>query len=346
MSAIGSAAADSFIEREAGRHLFYLVHGPDEGLTHERTNAITRKILGNDDNPLNFLRLDGDIVARDPGGLADEAHSISMFGGQRVIWIDSQRQDLLGALGPLFAKPPQNCTIVVRAAQLRKDSALRQAFEKMPLTAAIECYSDEQASLGRLLDGEARTARISIAPDARAALLALLGADRETTRGEITKLLLYTMGRQSIEVEDLEAIVSGAAPSKLEHVIDRALSGDLRATALSAAQYFDEGGDAEQLMARLVAQLALLHRLCLEVDRSSSRDPARLASIAKLPVKARQMLSRQSDTWTSEAIARRLPAIQAASANVRARPELTELLATRALWALATSAAKKSAPST
>jgi DNA polymerase III subunit delta len=346
MSVIGSAAADSFIAREAGRDPFYLVHGPDEGLTHERARAIARKILGDAENSLNLLRLDGDQVAREPGALADEAHAISMFGGRRVIWIDAQRLDLLPALSPLFAKPPQSCAIVVRAQQLRKDSALRQAFEKMASGVVIECYSDEQASLSRLIDSEAQAAGIAIAPDARSALLGLLGADREATRGEIAKLILYAMGRARIELEDLEAIVSGAAPSKLEHVVDRSLAGDLQGTATSAAQFFNEGGEGEQLMGRLIAQFMLLHRLRLEMDRSQSPDAARLPSFVKLPSSARRALFRQSDKWTLEAIARRLPAIQAASANVRARPLLTKLMATRLLWSLATSAARGRTPST
>jgi DNA polymerase-3 subunit delta len=176
--------------------------------------------------------------------------------------------------------------------------------------------------------------------------LALLGADRETTRGEIVKLMLYALGKERIEVEDLEAIVSGAAPSNLERVIDRSLAGDLREAAASAAQFFNEGGEGEQLMARLIAQLMLLFRLRMEVDRSHPSDAYRPPSFVKAPPSARRALSRQSEAWTSEAIARRLPAIRAASANVRARPRLAKLLAARTLWALATGAGKGHTPST
>ena len=343
MSVISNTAADGFIEKEAERYRFYLVHGADEGLTHERSRAIARKVLRGDDNPLSLLRLDGDVVAREPGALADEAYAISMFGGHRVIWIDSQRHDLLRAVSPLFERPPHDCTLIVRAGPLKKDSALRQAVEKMTDGASVECYADEQASLSRLIDSEALAAGIAIAPDARTALLALLGADRETTRGEIAKLMLYALGKPQIELEDLEAIVSGAAPSNLDRLIDRSLAGDLREAAASAAQLFNEGGESEHLMARLIAQLMLLFRLRMETDRSQ---PSGLPSFVKAPSSARRALSRQSEAWTLEAIARRLPAIQAASASVRARPRLAKLLATRVLWALATGAAKGHTPLT
>ena len=105
MSIVSSAAADGFIQRLPKEISFYLVHGFDEGLAHERVKAIVRSRIGDDTDPMRLVRLEGDAVARDPGALADEAYAISMFGGDRAIWIDAQGRDLLPALEPLFARP-------------------------------------------------------------------------------------------------------------------------------------------------------------------------------------------------------------------------------------------------
>ena len=150
MSAINSGAADGFIQRLPKEISFYLVHGQDEGLTHERVKAIVRGRIGADADPLRLVRLDGDAVARDPGALLDEAYAISMFGGNRVIWIDAQARDLMAALEPLFARPPTDCTIVIKAGQLKKGTALRTAFESSAARASIECYPDDSSSLESL----------------------------------------------------------------------------------------------------------------------------------------------------------------------------------------------------
>ena len=113
-----------------------------------------------------------------------------MFGGARVIWIDAQGRTL-PALEPLFARPPSDCAIVVKAGQLKKGTGLRAAFETSPIRASIECYSDDPDALESLVNAEARAAGLSVAPDARASLIALIGADRQTTRREIAKLMLY-----------------------------------------------------------------------------------------------------------------------------------------------------------
>jgi len=239
------------------------------------------------------------------------------------------------ALEPLFARPPADCTIVVKAGHLKKGTALRAAFESSPARAAIECYSDDARALESLIETEARSAGLKIAPDARAALVDLVGADRRTTRGEIMKLMLYARGRQEITAEDVEAIVSDAAPSNLDQVIDHALTGDRAAVETSLARFFHDGGEADYLMIRLVARLTLLHRLRLEMDQGRPFDAACQALFVKLPPSARRALARQAERWTTESIAQRLPAIRVASARVRSESKLAEVLATRALWALA-----------
>ena len=335
MNVVNSAAADGFIQRLPKEVRFYLVHGPDEGLAHERVKAIIRHLIGSDPDPLRLVRLEGDAVARDPGGLADEAYAISMFGGARAIWIDAQGRDLLPSLEPLFARPPTDCTIVVKAGQLRKGTGVRAAFETSPSRASIECYSDDRDALESLIDAEARAAGLAIAPDARAALVALTGADRQTTRGEIAKLMLYARGTSRITAEDVETIVSDAAPSNLDEVVDQALLGDLPAVETSLTRFFHEGGDADLLTMRLVTRLLLLHRLRLEMDQGRPFDAACQALFVKLPASARRALARQAERWTSESIAQRLPAVRVASARVRRESRLAEVLATRALWTLA-----------
>jgi DNA polymerase III subunit delta len=335
MNIVNSAAADGFIERLPPEIRFFLVHGPDEGLAHERVKAIVRKMIDDEADPLRLVRLEGDAVARAPGALADEAYAVPMFGGARAIWIDAQARDLLPSLEPLFARPPTDCAIVVKAGQLRKGAGLRTAFESSPIRASIECYSDDANALELLIDAEARAAGLSIAPDARAALVALTGADRQTTRGEIAKLMLYARGKTTVTAEDVEAIVSDAAPSNLDEVVDQALLGDLPGVETALTRFFHEGGEADLLMIRLVQRLMLLHRLRLEMDQGRSFEAACQALFVKLPLPARRALARQAERWTSESIARRLPAVRLASARVRADSRLGEVLATRALWALA-----------
>jgi DNA polymerase III subunit delta len=335
MGIVNSSVADGFIERLESEFKFYLVHGSDEGLVYERSRAIVRKILGADPGQLRLVRLDGDEIAREPALLANEAYAISMFGGSRVIWIDAQARDLFPALSPLFARPPADCTIVIKAGQLRKGTSLRDAFEQMPGLASLECHPEGPNTLGPFIDAEARTAALKLAPDAKAALLALLGSDHKTTRAELSKLMLYARGRTRVEIEDVEAIASNGAFSTLDDLVDQTLRGDLCATASLAVRFSNEGGDFQQYIVRIIIRLTLLYQLRLEMDRGRSFDAACQASFLRLPNSSKKALSDQARRLTSDLIAVRLPEVRAVGARLRAEPYLSAVIAIHTAFELA-----------
>jgi DNA polymerase-3 subunit delta len=339
MTIVRNDAADSFVQRPPPDIRFYLLHGIDEGLIHERAKNLVGAVVGHDKDPLRVTRIDRDAVTREPGRLADEAYSVSMFGGHRAIWIEAPSRDLTALFDPLLRRPPQDCTLVVEAGNLTKGSPLRSAFEAAANAVSVECYPDERRSLVSLIDAEAREAGLNVSREAREYLLALLGSDRLTTRSEVVKLMLYAAGAETIEVADVEAIVADAAPSGLEAVIDHALLGDLVGVERASGRFFADGGDAGLLVIRLVSRVVLLHRIRLEMEAGKGLEAAMQGQF--LPPAARAALAKQAERWTSAALGRRLPAIQTVAARVRRDPRLGQAAATRALWTLARAQVKR-----
>jgi len=323
MTIVRNDAADSFVQRPPPDIRFYLLHGIDEGLIHERAKNLVGAVVGHDKDPLRVTRIDRDAVAREPGRLADEAYAVSMFGGHRAIWIEAPSRDLTAVFDPLLRRPPQDCTLVVEAGNLQKGSPLRSAFETSANAVSVECYPDERRSLVSLIDAEAREA----------------GFDRLTTRSEVVKLMLYAAGAGTIEVADVEAIVADAAPSGLEAVIDHALLGDLAGVERASGRFFADGGDAGLLVIRLVSRVVLLHRIRLEMEAGKGLEAAMQGQF--LPPSARAALAKQAERWTSAALGRRLPAVQTVAARVRRDPRLGQAMATRALWTLARAQIKR-----
>ena len=337
VTTISNMTADAFVKRPPRDMRFFLVHGSDEGLVHERVKALVGSALQGDADPLRLTRLDGDAVAREPGALADEVYAVSMFGGARAVWIEAQARDLLPALTPLFARPPVDCTIVVEAGALKRGATLRSAFEKADIAASIECYPDDRRTLGPLIDAEARAAGLTIATEARDYLVGLLGSDRGATRGEIAKLMLYARGKSRIEIDDVEAIVADAAPSTLDATIDATLTGDMAGLEAGAGRYFADGGDPGFLVTRLAQRLTLLLRLRVEMESGKSFDAAAQGHALRMAPSGRVALAKQAERWSAAMAARRLPAIAGLAGRVRRNPRLAEPVALRALWALASS---------
>jgi DNA polymerase-3 subunit delta len=335
---VSNSGADQFVKRAPRDMTFFLVHGNDEGLIRERSRGIVNSLLDGDSDPMRLIRFDGDALARDPGSLADEADSVPMFGGRRVIWIEVQARDIAPSLEPLIKKPPRDCAIVVEAGSLKKGTALRSAFEKMSNGASVECYPDDKRSIAALIDADARQAGLSIAPDVRDYLVTLLGSDRMTTRGEIAKLLLYAEGKGAVTIADIEAIVSDAAPSALDDAVDHAFLGDSAGVEDTANRYFADGGDPGSLLRVIVARAMLLHRLRLVMDDGRSFETALQGQYVRLSPTRRGALERQASRWSSARLGGLLRSLRPAAANVRRDAHNAQPLAMRALWAIASSA--------
>jgi DNA polymerase III subunit delta len=328
--------ADQFVKHPPSEIAFFLVHGDDKGLVRERVAALIRGALGEKPDPLRLARLDGEALAEDPGRLSDEARAISMFGGSRLVWVETRGLDIAAALEPLFQAPPAECTIVVEAGSLKKSGQkLKAAFERAPGGASIECYPDGRRAIVTVIEEEARAGNLRVPPDVREALCDLLGADRMTTRGEIAKLMLYARGRGEVTLRDVEAIVSEAAPSMLDEAIDAAFAGDAKAADRAGRRYLANAGEATLLIGAAVRHAVLLHRLRAEVDsgRGFNGTPQSFGVIFQ----RRAAVERQIARWTPRRLGRLFTPLQAAAARVRQEPRVAEAAALRALWAIASS---------
>ena len=112
------------------------------------------------------------------------------------------------------------------AGDLRRGALLRTLCEQHPKAVAIGCYADGERDLVRLIDEEMRAAGMTIAADARATLVPLLGGDRAASLGELRKLALYARGSSRVEGRLAIEIAEGAM--QRDHIDLRQCCGDVR----------------------------------------------------------------------------------------------------------------------
>jgi DNA polymerase-3 subunit delta len=343
LTIVTNSNADRFVANPPRNIIFFLVHGSDEGLIRERARGLVNALLGGEADPLRLVRFDGDVLAREPGLLAEEAYAVSMFGGSRLVWIEVKGRDVTAALAPLLKAPPGDCAVVIEAGALKKGSALRAAFEGMNGGASIECYPDGRRELSALIDAEARAAGLRIAPDARNHLISFLGSDRMTTRNEIDKLLLYAAGKDEITIADVEEIISEAAPSALDDALDAAFSGDRAAVETTTGRFFADGGDASALLNAATRRAMMLHRLRLEMDHGRPFEAALRTLDFRMSPMRRSALERQVDRWPAPRVADVLEGLFGHVARARRDSRFAPVIATRALWAVASTGARNAA---
>ncbi len=115
-----------------------------------------------------------------------------------------------------------------------------------------------------------RAANLTIAPDARAALLALLGGDRLASRNEIRKLALYGKGQERIELADVMAVVADASALALDGVIDAAFAGKTPEVETEFGKARAGGSSPAAIISAAIRQVANLHKMKLAVEGGDS----------------------------------------------------------------------------
>ena len=104
-----------------------LLFGPDAGLVAERAAKAAATALTGNDRP---VRAGAARRRRDrrpiPARLADEAYTIGMFGGRRVIRVRVGGRSITAALEPLLADPPADTLDLLEAGDLKRGQGLRE----------------------------------------------------------------------------------------------------------------------------------------------------------------------------------------------------------------------------
>lgn len=335
MVAVKNYEAEKFLAKRPAHVFLYLVFGTDAGLVSERAKAIVKSSIDDFKDPFQLLRLQGDELAADPLRLADEANTIPLFGGKRAIWIESGARAFVASVEALVKTPPKDCTIVIEAGALKKDSALRKICERDKNAAALECYPDNERDVLALIDSECKAANLTIKKDARAALASLLGQDRLTTRSELAKLVLFSQGNGEIDLAAIDAIISDASGLFLDNAVKAAFTGDFAAIEPITRRFFGEHGDANMLLATALRTAITLQRGMAEAGDAAKEPQVRSNFQARPP------LAMNMDGWNTVKLLPIIEGLAAAIKEVRLEPKLGEPLAMRALWSIALTARKE-----
>src|SRR6476620_2031517 len=178
-----------------------LLYGPDAGLVRERAEALLASAVDDPNDPFSLVKLDGDELSAEPSRLVDEAMTVPLFGGRRAIRVRAGSRSFASGIETLADTPIKDCRIVIEAGELRAENALRKACERAKTAVAIGCYPDGERDLAKLIDDELKIASLRMAPDARAALMSLLGGDRQASRNELKKLTLFAHGEGEVTLD-------------------------------------------------------------------------------------------------------------------------------------------------
>jgi DNA polymerase-3 subunit delta len=336
-----------------------LVYGADAGLVRERVQAIIGASVDDPGDPFQLARLDGDELAGAPARLLDEANTIPLFGGRRAVLVRTGARNLAPAVEALIGVAFPDCRVVIEAGDLKRNSPLRVVCERARNAVALPCYPDAERDLLRLIDEEMHASGLAISPDARAALVPLLGGDRLASRHELRKLALYAGGKNStksstktstdkgsgdkprVERADVIAVVSDASALELDELIDAVFAGSTAEVEAQLAKARTAATAPGTMLSAAVRHVGQLHKARLVMEEGAPLGAAVEGFAPYVHFSRKDAIGAALRMWTCARLARAMSQLADAALDARRQSAVAAVIAERALLALAANARRK-----
>jgi DNA polymerase-3 subunit delta len=335
MVALKAGDVDRFVGRPDPNRPVVLVYGPDAGLVRERAEALITASVDDLRDPFALVRLEGEHLSSDPLRLVEEANTIPLFGGRRAVWLKAGSRNIAPAVEALLAAPASDCRVVIEAGDLKRNAPLRAMCERAPNAAALPCYADGERELARLIDDEMRSSGLTITAEGRAALLALLGGDRQASRSEIRKLALFALGKGQVDLDDVVAVVTDASTLALDGIVDAAFAGKAADLETQFGKAQAAGTAPGTILSSALRHIMQLHKAALAVEEG--RSPAQAAEGLQPPVHFRRkaVVETALRVWTPARLTRAMHQLADAVLESRRQPAVADAIAHRVLLTLA-----------
>jgi len=338
---------DKFIANLEPGFPILLVYGPDRGLVSERAVVLAQKTGVNFEDPFSTIRLDAGEIDVDPARLGDEARTLSLFGGQRLVWLQGAgtQKGVIEAVKWLIAEPPQQAVVLIEAGDLKKGTGLRGVVEAAKCAMALPCYSDDGRATDALIDQVMGEFHMDIERDARQMLREHLGENRLASRAELEKLCLYAMdkgeGRGKINLDDVLVSVSNVSVNSQDMIIDALLLGDVVHFNERFDRYCETAQPLFLVISTAMRQFQQLQQLRYAMETQDQSARAVVASV-KPPIfyKRKEVIEVALTCWTGAHLVRALTRLQDCLLESRKITELSVAIIRQHFLALTVEAAR------
>lgn len=248
----------------------YLFHGPDESGAAELAERLARA-LGPEAERVD---IDMKALREQPGRLADEAASMSLFGGARYIRVAGIEEGVGEAIALLLGAERAGNPVIAIGPGLKASGKMVKSAIAAPAALTFACYVPEGVDAARLATTVAREHGLRLTGDVPQRLAAATGGDRAILTREVEKLALYLDAApdrpRDADGTALDAIGADLGDTELFHAIEAVLDGRVAEIGTELAQLGD--GTAIPLLRQLARRLMTLAELRGDMDKGASID--------------------------------------------------------------------------
>lgn len=195
----------------------YLLYGEEAYLKRLYKNKLKAALTAPDDS-MNYTYYEGKGI--NPNEIIDMAETMPFMAEKRLIVIENSGffKNKCDELADYFEDPSESTCFVFVEAEVDKRSRLYKRVKERGRIA--ELNAQDEKSLVRWIVGSLNRENKKITQSAAALFLTKTGADMENIQRELEKLICYVGERDSINIEDVEAICTTVITNNIFEMID------------------------------------------------------------------------------------------------------------------------------
>lgn len=330
------------IERALGRPTaelrLFLLYGPDEA----GSRALMKRLQAGPD--AERVDLSGPELKADPARLADEAASISLFGGARYIVVDPAGDEVVPAVEALLEAPTAGNPVVILAGPLKPASKLLKLVTADRRALGFVSYPPNARELPQLVQNLAREQGLNVHSALARRIAEAAGANRAIIAQELTKYALFLdAGPErptTLDEDVVDAVGAGLDEGDLSRLVDSVSGGSPALLKAELLRLSSEGIEGIPLVRALLRRMLLLAKLRAEVDAGVSVANVMATSGKGVFWKEKDALAGQLSRWPADLIARSMTRLTEAELEVKAPGGLGALAVNEALFAISRQAAR------
>lgn len=288
-----------------------LLYGRDQGAIRETASQLGSCFLGKDADPLQKIEFNETELSGSPAKAVDEASSMPMFGGDKLVMIRGQNEAVRKAVDLVLREAPMaNALVIIEAGNLAPSSGLRKLVEAHDCAMALPFYEPDAQELSSLIRQLCEAEGYSIEASALAELSGTLGADRGIVRREIERLVLFKGPRDKkasretgrITAEDISACMHDQSHISLDMLVDAVSLGEMEVLDKSWGRLISMGTRPEGALTVIRRHFQTLHLVVSQIENGTPRQDALRAFRPPLHFKRRPKVERQCNLWSSRKI--------------------------------------------
>lgn len=331
---IQSRSVEDFLKNPGPSIAAALFFGPDQGLVRERADRLARAIVDDLSDPFAVVEFAAGTIAGDSARLGDEARSMSLGGGRRLVRVRDAGDSISAALEAYLEHPANEAFIVLEAQDLAPRSSLRRLCERADAAAAVGCYPAEGRDLERLIRESFAERGVECEAAAVGLLAERLANDRALVRQELEKLMLFATAGKPLSVDDVMACLGDTAAASADMLAVATGDGDIGRADAMLQRAWEEGMASVAILRALQRYFQRLDWCCEQMagGGNAERTVARL----KPPVfyKVRPAFEKQVGGWRTPAVRRAMQVLTEAELACKETGAPDQLVCARAVMSI------------